>query len=634
MKKKIILLFTFLLLSLCITFHGSALADSQLVATLGADLSEEQKTAILRYFGVYGQDIRILTITNQDEREHLGSYVPLEQIGTRTFSCALVRPTTSGGIQVKTANLNWVTSNMIASTLSTSGVVNCQVLAASPFEVSGTGALTGIIMAYESASGTSLDETKKEIATQELITTGNLADQVGQEQATSIVNEIKIQVIEGQATDSATVDEIVDNVVYSAQGEGQGGDSNNLSSEDVEMLRQLANEIAQQQYDYSDMAETLQRVEENVSGTSVSYEDQNTADWDDLTDGEDDGSDDWDEDWDDDWDEDWDDDEELNILNHTDDTALGEGVLFDSTQADVAVLSEPDDAEGDVSADDYGEDFADDLSDEDWDGDAADADWDDDTADDVSDDENDYDDASAAAGSGQSLTFDPSELRIAGDYLREGTEAAAGTGLIRLFAAKRDLFFTGGMAMVTDESGNLCAGADLDDRSCVRSMPMSSEDLAANGWSEGTQILILLDGTMDPSAGYDISISGTIVQTQDLSLADQAPSAEVNVYGYMLTGNYGMELDIVSLNEASVNASVTGTLVYGDEAAFAEITGYDSSRMFIENTALDLWNEGDEIQIQLLAEGTSAVLIDYFDGDYNHLASVSVPVTAVSLLQG
>ena len=142
----------------------------------------------MKYFGILGQNIKTLTINNQDERDHLGSYVPLEQIGTHTYSCALVSPTSSGGIKVKTANLNWVTSNMIASTLSTSGVVNCDVIAASPFEVSGTGALTGIIMAYEAASGTTLDPVKKDLATQELITTGNIANQVGQTQATTIVN--------------------------------------------------------------------------------------------------------------------------------------------------------------------------------------------------------------------------------------------------------------------------------------------------------------------------------------------------------------------------------------------------------------------------------------------------------------
>ena len=162
MRKKWIRLLSVLMLLCLVVLPTRALADGQKVVTLGADLSEEQRTAILKYFGVLGQNVQTIYITNADERAHLGSYVPLEQIGTRTFSCALVNPKTSGGIQVKTANLNWVTSNMIATTLSTSGVVNCEVLAASPFPVSGTGALTGIIMAYESAVGTALPEAKKE----------------------------------------------------------------------------------------------------------------------------------------------------------------------------------------------------------------------------------------------------------------------------------------------------------------------------------------------------------------------------------------------------------------------------------------------------------------------------------------
>ena len=69
-----------------------------------------------------------------------------EQIGTRTYSCSYVQPTSDGGIQVKVANLTYVTSSMIASTLTTSGVENCNVVAASPIAVSGTGALTGIMM--------------------------------------------------------------------------------------------------------------------------------------------------------------------------------------------------------------------------------------------------------------------------------------------------------------------------------------------------------------------------------------------------------------------------------------------------------------------------------------------------------
>ena len=266
MKKKVlgILLSGVLAAASLAPMSMTALADSEKVVTLGADLDENQKNAVLRYFGILGQNVRTLTITNQDERNHLASYVPIEQIGTRTFSCALVNPTTSGGIRVKTANLTWVTGNMIASTLSTSGVTNCEVLAAAPFEVSGTGALTGVIMAYENASGTILDSTKKDIATQELVTTTTLANAVGQTDATNIVNEIKIQVIEGQVVDPAEVEEIVDEVITTES-------SSVLSEEDRILLNDLANRIAQQQYDYEEMKETLERVEQNVN-VSVNVE--------------------------------------------------------------------------------------------------------------------------------------------------------------------------------------------------------------------------------------------------------------------------------------------------------------------------------------------------------------------------
>ena len=246
-----------------------AFADGQKVVTLGADLSEDQKQAILRYFGIEGQSIQTLTITNQDERNHLGAYVPLEQIGTHTYSCALVNPTNTGGIQVKTANLTWVTSNMIATTLSTSGVVNCEVLAAAPFEVSGTGALTGILMAYESAVGTELDETKKEVATQELITTTTIANSIGQAEATDIVNETKMQVVQGNVVSENDIDVIINEIAEE--------ENIDLSDEDRDLLKKLMEEIAAQNYDYEDMKETLERVEQNMDTLMNQQPAQQTA---------------------------------------------------------------------------------------------------------------------------------------------------------------------------------------------------------------------------------------------------------------------------------------------------------------------------------------------------------------------
>ena len=61
-----------------------AMADAMKVVTLGADLSDEQKNTMLKYFKVDSSQAQIIYVTNQDERDHLSSYVPLEQIGTRT----------------------------------------------------------------------------------------------------------------------------------------------------------------------------------------------------------------------------------------------------------------------------------------------------------------------------------------------------------------------------------------------------------------------------------------------------------------------------------------------------------------------------------------------------------------------
>lgn len=265
MKKRLL---SSMLLGLCVAIGSAvpAMADSRKVVTLGNDLTQEQKDTMMRYFGVGYDSVDMMYITNADEREHLGSYVPLEQIGNYTYSCALVAPTSTGGIQVKTANLEWVTCNMIASTLSTSGVTNCQVVAASPFKVSGTGALTGVIMAYEQASQKTLEPQKVELANQELVTTGNLANQVGQSKATAVINETKIQVIENNVTNIEEINNIVTNV--SNEFDVQ------INEDQSAEIAELMQKIAEQEYDITQLKATLDRVQANVIGDAGASEEE------------------------------------------------------------------------------------------------------------------------------------------------------------------------------------------------------------------------------------------------------------------------------------------------------------------------------------------------------------------------
>ena len=336
-----------LLCSACLVLSGTAvptMADSVKVVTLGADLTQDQKNTMMKYFNVDSNQVQILTITNQDERDHLSAYVPLEQIGTRTVSCAYVKPTQSGGIKVRTANLNWVTCNMIATSLSTSGVKNCEVVAACPFEVSGTGALTGIQMAYETATGEQLDSTKKELATEEMVVTGNLADEVGKNDATTVMNNSKIQVIKDNVQN---VDDIYNIVVNVAQQNNV-----NLDSDQINKIVELLKQIAQQEYNYDDVKATLEQVEQNTSGDNdelgdIDDEEDDTVNAGDPADGDD-------------------------ILNNVDNSALGGDIVESSTEnpsleedsglieddgddqsdGDLSETEEPQEPDGDETTDD------------------------------------------------------------------------------------------------------------------------------------------------------------------------------------------------------------------------------------------------------------------------------------------
>lgn len=275
-------------------FSGlTAMADARVgthkVLTLGADLTEEEKQTILRFFDVDESEVEVMTITNQDERDHLLGLVPEEQIGTHTYSCALVCPTDSNGIQVTTANMSYVNSEMIASTLSTSGVVNCDVLTAAPFRVSGTGALTGVMMSYEQASGETLDEVKKALANEELVVTNEVGEDVGQNEAILIVNGIKIRVVKDQVKGEEQVKTVVDEVVNNVEVQinekaaQTGAGEVHVSEENKEKLVDYGTRYAEEDYQYDDVKDTLERVTRNtveITGISdpVTESFDNTAD--------------------------------------------------------------------------------------------------------------------------------------------------------------------------------------------------------------------------------------------------------------------------------------------------------------------------------------------------------------------
>ena len=275
-----------------------AYADSRVVATIGADLTPAQKQTVIDYFGSNMDGADIIYVTNEDEHAHLDGYIPYEQIGNATYSCALICPTTSGGIHVRAANLNYVTADMLASALSSAGVRNADVIAICPFKVSGTGALTGVLLAYETATGQPLDQAKKDVATQELVVTQTISNQVGSDAATLIVNDVKANVIMNNVTDESQIDAIVETTVNNVVNNTTISNVDNsttivdnsttvidnstvnvtevtvnnnpsgLTDEDIAALKELAKSYASAGYNYDDMAETLNTVSQNASAAS------------------------------------------------------------------------------------------------------------------------------------------------------------------------------------------------------------------------------------------------------------------------------------------------------------------------------------------------------------------------------
>ncbi|RGU90477.1 DUF1002 domain-containing protein [Clostridium sp. AF15-17LB] len=276
----------------------TAMADSSKVVTLGANLTEEQKKSMYDYFGTSADKVDTIEVTNADERKYMEGIASEAQIGTRTYSCSYVEPTGSGGIQVKVANLTFVTSSMIASTLLTSGVENCNVVAGSPIEVSGTGALTGIMMAYEKASGEELSEDQKATATEELVTTGELAESIGQQEAADLMNEVKQEVIEDGLKDDDEIEGAVNDAA----------DSQNVSLNEDQKAKivSLMKSISEYDYDVKALKNTLENLEGKSEGFFSNL-------WNSIksffTGGDSDGG----------------------IINNTNDSILGDNAVIDST---------------------------------------------------------------------------------------------------------------------------------------------------------------------------------------------------------------------------------------------------------------------------------------------------------------
>lgn len=197
-----------LILSVLLTVPALA-AETERRAVIAADLDVQQIGQVYESFGLTRGSVPELTITNDIERSYLEGLVPDEQLGTRSISCVLVTAV-EGENQVYAENVDWCTESMYLSAMATAGIEHVSIHVTAPFAVSGTAALAGVYLAYEDMTGEPLGEAEKKAGILDLVTTGELARELGGDEALTLVTELKLILDEIQDMSDGAVTEKIE----------------------------------------------------------------------------------------------------------------------------------------------------------------------------------------------------------------------------------------------------------------------------------------------------------------------------------------------------------------------------------------------------------------------------------------
>lgn len=187
-------------LTICFTMVMGSVAFAAHEGTylaMGDDLSKSETKTVLQIFGVDADNCEVVYVTNKDEHKYLDDYVDSAKIGTKALSCVMINENDGDDIDVETYNINYCTEDMYENALETAGVTGADVVVAGPYPISGTAALVGTIKAYEEMTGTHVSDKVMEAAVEELTTTGDIGEDVGNMDAVAeIINDVKEELAE------------------------------------------------------------------------------------------------------------------------------------------------------------------------------------------------------------------------------------------------------------------------------------------------------------------------------------------------------------------------------------------------------------------------------------------------------
>lgn len=181
----------------------------------GADLTDAQRSEVLKFFGFKNMDdVKIIEVTNEEEKQYLGEYIDSSKIGSRAISSAYVEKLKLGaGITVDLHNITWVTEEMYKNAAITAGIEDAKIIVASPFDVSGTSALTGIIKSFEDITGKRIQEEVKDLANQEMAIMGELKDTIGDKKTIEFIIKAKKEILKNDYSSSGDIREAVEKII-------------------------------------------------------------------------------------------------------------------------------------------------------------------------------------------------------------------------------------------------------------------------------------------------------------------------------------------------------------------------------------------------------------------------------------
>ena len=254
-KKSIAVILAF---ALAFTMSMSSVAfaaESEGYLSLGADLSESERNTVMDLLGVDDPDnYNVIYVTNAEEHKYLDSYVDTNQIGSKALSSVLIQEQSGNDIDVEIHNIGYCTEGMYRNALQTAGVEGAKVVVAGPFVISGTAALVGTIKAYEEMTGESVDDEVIEGAVDELTTTGEVGEEIGDKGAAEeIISDVKEQLADNPDMSDQEIEEAI---VKAAEDAGYS-----LSQSTVEKIKGMIKNLQGLNINWGGLKEKLQGID-------------------------------------------------------------------------------------------------------------------------------------------------------------------------------------------------------------------------------------------------------------------------------------------------------------------------------------------------------------------------------------